>query len=182
MVKTAVVSLPGQCFDSTAFPVIGQWTWFLESEYRTENDYAQIPKSTTTWTATTKQKTNGTKSFYLPRDDVICLMGERFLAKWVLKLLNSFWWRGWSKVGIDDLYEWSSFCHCSPNPALPQTPCLPPSRSGRPYTTYELDQMRQIHRGWVKVFWAIYFFCLPLFPNVFLVMMLKIATVRPNAL
>ncbi|XP_067042834.1 uncharacterized protein [Acropora muricata] len=35
----------------------------------------------------------------------------------------------------------------NPNPALPQTPGLPPSRSGRPYTTYELDQMRQIHRG-----------------------------------
>lgn len=34
-----------------------------------------------------------------------------------------------------------------PNPALPQTPGLPPSRSGRPYTTYELDQIRQIHRG-----------------------------------
>lgn len=35
----------------------------------------------------------------------------------------------------------------NPNPALPQTPGLPLSRSGRPYTTYELDQMRQIHRG-----------------------------------
>ncbi|XP_068674885.1 glutamine-rich protein 2-like isoform X1 [Montipora foliosa] len=35
----------------------------------------------------------------------------------------------------------------NPNPALPQTPGLPPSRSGRPYTTYELDQLRQIHRG-----------------------------------
>lgn len=34
-----------------------------------------------------------------------------------------------------------------PNPALPQTPGLPPSRSGRPYTTFELDQIRQIHRG-----------------------------------
>ena len=35
----------------------------------------------------------------------------------------------------------------SPNPALPQTPGLPPSRSGRPYTTFELDQIRQMHRG-----------------------------------
>ncbi|XP_022780650.1 probable DNA double-strand break repair Rad50 ATPase isoform X5 [Stylophora pistillata] len=34
-----------------------------------------------------------------------------------------------------------------PNPALPQTPGLPPSRSGRPYTTFELDQIRQMHRG-----------------------------------
>lgn len=34
-----------------------------------------------------------------------------------------------------------------PNPALPQSPGLPPSRSGRPFTTYELDQIRQMHRG-----------------------------------
>lgn len=42
--------------------------------------------------------------------------------------------------------NWHSFL-CSPNPALPQTPGLPPSRSGRPYTTFELDQIRQMHRG-----------------------------------
>jgi len=44
------------------------------------------------------------------------------------------------------LFNWRCFV-CSPNPALPQTPGLPPSRSGRPYTTFELDQIRQMHRG-----------------------------------
>ncbi|XP_032225156.2 glutamine-rich protein 2 isoform X2 [Nematostella vectensis] len=34
-----------------------------------------------------------------------------------------------------------------PNPALPNTPGMPPSRSGRPYTTFELDQIRQMNRG-----------------------------------
>lgn len=48
----------------------------------------------------------------------------------------------------------SVFCfigHCSPMPSIPNPSALPTSRSARPYTTFELDHIRQHARRLVTV-------------------------------
>ena len=66
----------------------------------------------------------------------VCMIMKKLIPMFVFRFLCHF----------NPLWSCATFFF-SPNPALPVSPGMPPSRSGRPYTTFELDQIRQMNRG-----------------------------------